>query len=277
MKRNKVSLSKFEKDFIKAVWEYYETSGRHDLPWRKTRDPYKILVSEVMLQQTQVTRVIPKYRQFLKMFPTVRHLAEASLGAVLLEWQGLGYNRRAKFLWQAAQVVTYEYKGVWPKTFPALRLLPGVGHYTAGAVMNFAYNMPIPIIETNVRTVYIHHFFHEVEAVFDKELQPLIDRTLDMQHPREWNWALMDYGSFLKSTVGNKNKKSSTYKKQSAFRESDRYIRGAIIRELAKRSLAPKDLENTFAEIDLSRLTAQITALLSEGLVVLTKGRYRLP
>ena len=277
MERKSPSLTKLENQFIKTVWDFYQTQGRHDLPWRKTKDPYKIVVSELMLQQTQVTRVIPKYKEFLKHFPTVAKLASAPLGDVLKAWQGLGYNRRAKFLWQAAQSVQNEYKGKWPKTFLELKNLPGIGTYTAGAVMNFAYNEPVPLIETNVRTVYIHHFFKDTENVSDKELLPIIERTLDTTNPREWNWALMDYGSYLKSTIGNVSTKSKTYKKQSNFKESNRYVRGAIIRALSNDSYTEINLLKILSEIEPDRLKLQLKHLLEETLIVKVNRTYQLP
>jgi A/G-specific adenine glycosylase len=277
MAEKKVSLNKEEKAFVKTVWSYYRASGRHDLPWRKTTDPYKILVSEIMLQQTQVTRVLPKYKEFLKSFPTERRLAAAPLGEVLRAWQGLGYNRRAKFLWSAVQVVVAERGGKWPKSHTELRALPGIGEYTAGAVVNFAYNLPVPLIETNVRTVYIHHFFHDKEGITDRELLPIIERTLDKENSREWNWALMDYGSYLKETVGNLNKKSKTYQKQSNFKTSNRYVRGAILRELAKQPLAKTFLLKRLSQIEKQRVEPQLDALLSEGLLKKEKNLYLLP
>lgn len=277
MTEKKVSLSKEEKVFIKIVWKHYRASGRHDLPWRKTTDPYKILVSEVMLQQTQVARVLFKYKEFLKFFPTTRKLADASLGDVLKVWQGLGYNRRAKFLWQAARAVVDDKTGKWPKAFLELRTLPGVGEYTAGAVLNFAYNKPVPLIETNIRTVYIHHFFKDRTSVSDKELLPLIERTLDKNNPREWNWALMDYGSFLKETVGNLNKKSKTYQKQSDFKTSNRYVRGAILRAITEKPVTKQQLQKKISDIEKQRLLLQLTALCDEGLLVKRLSKYYLP
>jgi A/G-specific adenine glycosylase len=271
------SLAKQEKDFIKVVYGYYEAHGRHDLPWRKTTDPYRILVSEVMLQQTQVARVIPKYKEFLKRFPTTKKLAAAPLGDVLRAWQGLGYNRRAKFLWRAAQVVSNEKKGIWPKTFPELKSLPGVGEYTAGAVMNFAYNQPVPLIETNIRTVYIHHFFPDAGGVTDRELLPIIEKTLDKENPREWNWALMDYGSHLKETVGNLNKKSKTYQKQSDFKVSNRYVRGAILRVLATGPQTKIQLFKKLEDIEKERIILMLNVLLREEMIIVDKKHLKLP
>ena len=277
MAEKKPSLTREEKEFIKTVQAHYSASGRHTLPWRKTTHPYRILVSEIMLQQTQVARVEPKYKEFLKLFPTTKSLAEAPLGNVLRAWQGLGYNRRAKFLWQAAQVVSNEKKGVWPKTFTELKSLPGVGEYTAGAVMSFAYNQPVPLIETNIRTVYIHHFFQDREGVLDKELLPIIERTLDVSNPREWNWALMDYGSHLKETVGNLNKKSKAYQKQSDFKTSNRYVRGAILRTLATGPQTKVQLLKKLEDVEKDRVEIQIEALLQEGMLVLDKKILSLP
>jgi A/G-specific adenine glycosylase len=221
-----------EKKFITTVQQFYTEHGRHTLPWRKTHNPYRILVSEIMLQQTQVERVIPKYQNFLKLFPTVEVLAAASLGQVLVAWQGLGYNRRAKMLHACAQVVVNDLGGIWPKTHSGLLALPGVGPYTASAVLAFAFNVPTPLIETNVRTVYIHHFFPNETNVLDSALLPIIERTLDKENPRIWYASLMDYGSYLKATVGNKSRASKHHVKQSTFAGSNRQIRGAIIRLL---------------------------------------------
>ncbi len=276
-KKKKHSLTKTESNFIKIVWEFYCTQGRHDLPWRKTADPYKIVVSEFMLQQTQVVRVLPKYEEFLKLFPSVRHLAAASLGDVLKAWQGLGYNRRAKFLWLVAQTVTSEHKGTWPATFEGLKTLPGIGSYTAGAVMSFAYNQPVPLIETNVRTVYIHHFFTDGEKVPDRALLPIIEETLDREKPCEWNWALMDYGAYLKTTVGNLNSKSKTYKKQTNFKESNRYVRGAIIRILSQGARTGTVLQKSLPDIEKERIKLQLDALLGEALIIRKDKKYLLP
>src|SRR3989338_7324816 len=142
------------KDFRSTVWKYWKEHGRHDLPWRLTHDPYRILVSEVMLQQTQVPRVIEKYKEFLKKFPTVRALAKASLSDVLKVWSGLGYNRRGKYLHDAAKEIV----AVGNIREALASSLPGVGPYTRAAVRVFAFNEPDILIETNIRAAYIHHF-----------------------------------------------------------------------------------------------------------------------
>jgi A/G-specific adenine glycosylase len=268
-----VHFSKLDQQFIKTVWDFYKDNGRHDLPWRKTVNPYRILVSELMLQQTQVIRVIPKYRTFLKLFPTVQALSKAPLGDVLKAWQGLGYNRRAKFLWQTAGIIVNDHNGKWPKTLTQLQALPGIGSYTAGALMNFCYDIPVPLVETNVRTVYIHHYFKNKPLVSDVDLLPIIASTLDKSNPKEWNWALMDYGSHLKSTIGNASAQSKSYKKQSPFKGSNRYIRGAVLKLLMAKKYSRNSLNQELSSFDISRIETQLEALTKEGLVV-KKGQF---
>lgn len=224
--------------FQALVWQYYREHGR-DLPWRQPQlngifDPYSILVSEFMLQQTQVPRVIPKYRQFLDRFPSIDDLATASLAEVLAVWNGLGYNRRAKFLWQTAQAVRSTHGSQIPCTVAELTTLPGIGTNTAGAIIAYAYNQPVIFVETNIRTVFIHHFFADVQAVPDAVIAEKVTHTLDTQNVREWYWALMDYGTFLRNTVGNVARSSAVYTKQTPFEGSKRQIRGQVLRLLAQ-------------------------------------------
>ncbi len=265
--------------FVKIVADFYATHGRHDLPWRQTHDPYKILVSEIMLQQTQVARVITKYDEFLRLFPTVQSLAQAPLGAVLTAWQGLGYNRRAKMLHQCAETIVDEYKGVWPTGIATLRSLPGIGPYTAGAVAAFAFSIPSTIIETNVRTVYLHHFFSNQSDVPDAALLPIITATLDHDDPRSWYYALMDYGSHLKLTIGNKNTQSKHYTKQSKFAGSDRQIRGAIIRTLSTSNTGATlaSLTKELPDTDTPRLLVQLQKLIDEHMIEKVGRAYQLP
>lgn len=263
-----------QQPFLDAVWSYYHDHGR-DLPWRHAEpsglfDPYKILVSEVMLQQTQVARVITKYHEFLQAFPSVQDLASASLGDVLRLWQGLGYNRRAKFLWQAAQMVVQEFGGQFPQSQQELTRLPGVGTNTAGAICAYAYDQPVVFIETNIRTVYIHHFFADRDDVHDKELVPLVTESLQQvmaskQSPQEFYWALMDYGTHLKSTVGNRTRSSKHYAKQSAFVGSRRQVRGQVLRHLAAGPASQTVLGKNIAD---ERLDSVLDDLLGEGLIV---------
>jgi len=193
------------KAFQKVIWRFFAQNGR-DLPWRRTKNPYKILVSEIMLQQTQVERVIPKYAEWLARFPTAATLATAARATVLTTWRGLGYNRRALALKRAAESIVA--RGKFPREVAEILELPGVGPYTAGAIAAFAFNEPVVMIETNIRTVFIHHFFSDQKNVRDSELLPLIEKTLPRLKPREWYWALMDYGSHLKKEVGNLGRQS---------------------------------------------------------------------
>lgn len=222
------------KSFQNFILRWHTRHGRHELPWRQTRDPYSILVSELMLQQTQVERVIPKYAAFLQQFPTVSQLAHASLTDVLKLWQGLGYNRRARYLLLTAQHLMQESNGMFPQEEEHLRQLPGIGPYTASAIAAFAYNQPTILIETNVRAVFLYNFFSEQSNVSDNKLLKLIAKTQENQTPRTWYAALMDYGAVLKKLVKNPTTKSKHYTKQSKFAGSVRQVRGEIIRILTK-------------------------------------------
>ncbi|MBY0310333.1 A/G-specific adenine glycosylase [Patescibacteria group bacterium] len=279
MEGRRFSMTEAEAHFASVVWKYYAEKGRHDLPWRKSHHPYHVLVSEMMLQQTQVERVIPKYQTFLKTFPTVKALAEAPLADVLTLWQGLGYNRRAGYLHKAAQAIVSDHKGRFPKDRAALLSLPGVGSYTASALMAFAYNAPVVLIETNVRTVFIYHFFNNRSGIKDASILKLVERTLPSQRSRDWYAALMDYGTYLKRTVGNLNAKSSSYKKQTRFVGSARQVRGAIMRTLVKdkRALSLLDFEKRLTDLDITKIRAQLQSLVKESLVVCTRDRYHLP
>lgn len=263
-------------DFQATVWSFYRGSGR-DLPWRRPEpdgsfDPYKILVSEIMLQQTQVGRAIPKFHQFLERFPSFEALASVPLGDVLKLWSGLGYNRRAKFLWQAAKQVIDEHGGQLPATTAELVRLPGIGANTAGAVLAYAFNQPVVFIETNIRTVFIHHFFADQPGVTDRQILDLVAATLPAD-ARRWYWALMDYGSHLKQTGGNLNKLSKHYVKQSAFQGSRRQIRGQILRLLGEKTYTLASLQKAIID---ERLTGVLGDLLAEGLIEKTARSYRL-
>jgi A/G-specific adenine glycosylase len=225
--------------FKKIIWDYYRSHGR-DLPWRRTHDPYAILVSEIMLQQTQVSRVEGYYKKFLKRFPDFARLGRAKKEDVLRVWQGLGYNRRALSLWKLSRIVSREFNGKLPRERKILESLPGIGRGTSGALRAFAFNEPEVFIETNIRRVFIHFFFPPKKNISDKvtdeALERYIKRTLDTKHSREWYWALMDYGAMLgrvpsgKKILENPNRRSAYYKKQSPFSGSDRKLRGEILR-----------------------------------------------
>jgi A/G-specific adenine glycosylase len=275
IKIDKMSQSYVE--FQEIVWDYYHGHGR-DLSWREaepdgTFDPYKILVSEIMLQQTQAARVIPKYEQFLNQFPDVKTLAQATQQAVLVAWSGLGYNRRARFLHQAARAILTKHDGVVPDTENELVALPGIGVNTARAVLAYAFNQPVTFIETNIRTVYIYHFFENQELVHDTEISGLVEQTINKEHPREWYWALMDYGSHLKATVGNLSRQSKHYTKQSTFNGSKRQVRGMVLKVLTKGPVATVELAKS---IDDPRLEEVTQDLVKEGLVIKTDGMLSL-
>ena len=217
--------------FKKNVCVYYKNHKR-DFPWRGTRNPYHILVSEIMLQQTKASkRTEEKYKAFIKRFTDFKELESAPLRDVLWQWQGLGYNRRAKSLKELAKIVVNDHGGVLPRTKEELVKLPGIGPYTAGAICVFAYNKPTVFIETNIRTVFIHFFFDKSKRkISDEEILKLVDGTLQRTDPRQWYQALMDYGAMLKRKYPNQNRRSKHYSKQSKFEGSNRQLRGRIIK-----------------------------------------------
>jgi A/G-specific adenine glycosylase len=188
-----------------------------------------------MLQQTQVVRVMLKYPEFIKKFPGVSQLAHASVRSVLAAWSGLGYNRRALYLKRTAERVMKEYGGKLPSDQNILKTLPGIGANTAGAIAAFAFNKPVPFIETNIRRAFIHHFFSKRRKISDKEVLEIAENVLPSGKAREWHWALMDYGHALALTLpkgANPNRRSKHYAKQASFAGSDRELRGKIIRLL---------------------------------------------
>ncbi|HQU07570.1 MAG TPA: A/G-specific adenine glycosylase [Candidatus Paceibacterota bacterium] len=260
--------------FRRAVWVYYRKHGRHNLPWRKTTNPYRLLVSEVMLQQTQVERVVPFYRAFLKQFPTAQALAEAPLARVLLAWQGLGYNRRAKMLQAAARAIAVH--GV-PRSVAALEELSGVGPYTARAVAAFAWNTDEVLIETNIRTAGIHHFFPQRQDVSDTEIKAVLTRALPPGRSREWHWALMDYGAYLKHSGISYNTHSRHYTKQSKFTGSFREARGVVLRTLAAGPMSAQPLYFVLGKDRAIQVKSACRALMSEALIKKVNRRYQLP
>jgi A/G-specific adenine glycosylase len=263
-----------DRSFRARILGFWRRHGRHGLPWRATADPYAILVSEVMLQQTQVPRVINKYQEFLRAFPTFRALARAPRSRLLRVWQGLGYNRRALNLQRCAKEVVGS-GGKLPRTYDELRNLPGIGPYTAGAVLAFAFNLPHAVVETNIRRVYLHHFFPKRRNVPDSAILPLVIRHLSFViSPREWYSALMDYGAHLAAERVNPNRRSRHYSRQPAFRGSLRQLRGRIVRLVLERGpMLPGALAKA-CDGD-ARVTAAVTALVGEGFLVRSGGRIR--
>ncbi len=217
--------------FRSVIYGYYR-NHRRDFPWRRTDDPYHILVSEIMLQQTQVARAAEKFTEFIDAFPAVEALAAAPLSRVLAAWQGMGYNRRARYLYELAAAVVKEHGGRVPDDPEALARLPGIGRATAASICAFAFNRPVVFIETNIRAVFIHFFFHESRRVSDRDILPLVEAALDRKEPRHWYSALMDYGAMLKRRHPNPSRKSAHHQKQKPFEGSRRQLRGQVLRAL---------------------------------------------
>ena len=223
---------------LRELKKFYAQHKR-DFPWRHTRDPYRILVSEIMLQQTQASRVVPFYIRFIKKFPTAKALAKAPLSRVLTAWQGLGYNRRAKYLHEAAKIIGREGFG---------GRLPGVGPYTRAAVDAFAHNKPTVFIETNIRTVFLHSLIRTNERmtakIGDEEILPLVEKALrqSKMQPRDFYAALMDYGSYLKASGVKLNSRSKHYIRQSKFEGSTRQKRAAKLRKLLQKGATEAQL-----------------------------------
>jgi A/G-specific adenine glycosylase len=266
---DQASLSQFKK----RIYDYYHLHKR-SFPWRETTNPYFILVSELMLQQTQTDRVVPKYLAFIDRFPHVGSLAQASLTDVLSAWQGLGYNRRALYLKKLAETVILSYGGTIPDSVEALDNLPGIGYATACAIITYAYNRPTVFIETNIRTVFIHCFFSDQSGVLDSEIEPLVAATVGEQNPRDWYYALMDYGVMLKKSLPNPNRKSAHYSKQSSFAGSDRKIRGEIVRLLLDKPVWTQNELYASTGADSGRLSKILDGMVKDGLVQNSKEFY---
>jgi A/G-specific adenine glycosylase len=263
------------REFKEWVWNFYKENNRN-LPWRMTTNPYEILISEIMLQQTQIPRVMLKYQQWLQLFPTINDLADSPQSEVLRAWSGLGYNRRALALHKLAKIIVEKYKNEIPLEIEKLKKLPGVGEYTAGAIYVFSTNKPATFIETNIRSVFIHHFFNDIESITDKDITSLIKETVDKENPREWYYALMDYGTFIKKEFGNPNKKSKSYSKQSKFEGSKRQLRGKILKELhAKEYLTTEDIVE-FTNKNTEEISQIVNELEKEGFLNLSNGKVRL-
>ena len=251
--------------FQNLIFDWWEVNKR-DLPWRHTRDPYKILVSEVMLQQTQVARVLSKYEEFLYFFPDVFTLARASTAKVLKAWKGMGYNRRALYLHKTAKIIVEQYHGEFPDTETKLTQLPGLGTYTARAVLVFAYGKDVAAVDTNIRQIITHFFFHDVGQK-PAAIQKIADKLVPAGKSWEWHQALMDYGSLeMPKFKIKKIKKSGGI----PFKETNRYFRGRIIDRLREKSIDEKNLLKDFSK-------KIIESLIKDGLVVRKKGKLQLP
>jgi len=252
---------------------HYRSHGR-DLPWRRTVDPYSILVSEVMLQQTQVERVAAKYREFLERFPDFQSLARAPRRDVLEAWQGLGYNRRAIALHESGERVVEEYGGRLPADVETLATFPGIGKATASAICAYAFNMPVVYIETNIRRIVIHFFFHDRNDVRDSEILPILQQALYRENPREWYSALMDYGTVLAKRTVNPNRRSAGYSRQSRFEGSDRQIRGQILSMVLSEGDVPEERMIRELSQERARVKRILKDLEKEGFIAESEGVY---
>jgi A/G-specific adenine glycosylase len=260
-------------NFRKRVYRHFNKHGR-DFPWRQTNNPYHILVSEIMLQQTQVDRVIDKYALFIKTFPTLHSLAIAPLDKLLRTWQGLGYNRRALMLQKCARHIVKDYNGTVPDGPELLEKLPGLGKATSASICAFAFNKPVIFIETNIRSVIIHEFFPNRKNVTDNELLPLVAQTLDKKNPCTWYSALMDYGTHLKKHHQNPSRKSARHTRQSKFEGSDRQIRGTVLKVVLNHGSLSFSKLSKAVNIEGSRLKKIVKGLVAEGFIGCINNRY---
>jgi A/G-specific adenine glycosylase len=256
--------------FIRTVLDYYKKNKR-SMPWRDDVSPYSVFISEVMLQQTQVARVLIKYSEFIRAFPDFKSLCQATTSQLLSAWQGMGYNRRALYLKAAAQIIMEKYHGILPDDPFLLDELLGIGPATACSIAAFAYNKPVVFIETNIRRVYLHYFFANKEDIEDLAIIPFVERTIDKKNPREWYWALMDYGAYLGSKGDNPNRKSKHYAKQKKFVGSMREVRGGVIKLLLEKAHTKEELNKIFTD---ERLFAALEQMEKEGFIIKEKEIY---
>lgn len=271
--KHKNLTKKTIQNFRKKIFTYYNNHGRI-LPWRQTSEPYHILVSEIMLQQTQVDRVIDKYKQFIRTFPTIQKLAKAPVEKVLRIWQGLGYNRRALMIHRCAQAIVKDWHSIISDNPEQLQKLPGIGKTTAASICVFAFHKPLVFIETNIRTVFIYEFFPNRKDITDGELIPLIKQTLDTKHPYKFYSALMDYGAYLKKNNSNPSRKSARHTKQSRFEGSDRQIRGKILRLLLSQKKLSFKKMNAELQADPERFKKILQGLVKEGFIKYSNRTY---
>ena len=270
------------------------------------RDPYKVVVAELMLQQTQVDRVVPKYLAFMKRWPSAQALAKAKLSEVLIEWKGLGYNRRARFLHEMAKMIIEEYRGNFPNSEKELRNLPGLGEYTARAVLTFGFGQDVGVIDTNVLRIFCRVFYGKESGdlnIGKQDLRQLVDNTVPKGKGDPWNQALMDLGAMICTAKspqcdicplqklcqancdakqsGEKNyaqvlsrlskTRTQPKKKKEKFKDSDRFFRGKIIDILRE---GPQKMEQLYKNIsehhnltDKKRWGELIESLMIEKLI----------
>ena len=259
--------------FRKEIRGYYVQNSRL-LPWRRARTPYRILVSEIMLQQTQVSRVLYKFPAFIRRFPSFSVLSRAHKISVQKAWQGLGYNRRAVALIKTARKIVHEHGGRLPRTEAELLTFPGVGKGTVGALRTFAFNLPAVFIETNIRRVFIYFFFSGKRNVSDRDILPLIEQTLDKQCPREWYYALMDYGALVLTAHKTGIKPLG---RQPRFAGSRRFYRGQVIKLLhAGKRVHIGTLKKALGKNE-NEIHSILSGLESDGLLRIDRKSVSLP
>jgi len=264
-------VTRSEHDFTLKIRLFYQ-DNRRQFAWRSDPSPYRVAVSELMLQQTQIGRVASYFDRWVERFEDFQSLAQAPTEDVLRSWQGLGYNRRALWLRDMAQRVTTQYNGELPRDPEVLVTFGGVGPNTAGSMAAFAYQWPAVFIETNIRRTFIHEFFPDAIDVHDRALLSLIEATLDRDNPRDWYYALMDYGAYLATTTRNPNRRSAHYSRQSRFMGSRREIRGQVIKQLLEGPRAMREFGISDGRLDLVLAT-----LCEEGFARFQDGRYEIP
>lgn len=262
--------------FQELVWSYYHTNKR-DFSWRTSTSPYHVTVSEIMLQQTQTYRVTGKFEAFVEAFPNFATLAQAPTSDVIRLWKGLGYNRRALALQKIAHRVTTEYSGILPDDIATLETFPSIGKATARSIVTYAFNRPTTFIETNVRSVFIYFFFVNKTMITDAMLEPLVAATVNHAQPREWYYALMDYGVMLKKTIGNTSRLSAHHTTQSPFQGSDRQIRGMILQVLLDQPGVAEAALPIILDKEPDRVANITAALYKEGFIVTRNGLMFLP
>jgi len=252
--------------FQNIIYSYFNQYGR-DFPFRNEINPYNVVISEIMLQQTQTNRVVEKFQQFIQKFPDFQSLANAPLNEVLKVWQGLGYNRRAVALKKIAERVVNEFDGILPADIDILKSFPQIGHNTASSIVAFAFNMPTFFIEVNIRRVYIYYFFPGKSSITDSVIVPIVRKTLDSSNVRKWYYALTDYGVMLKKTHPELNKRSAHYRKQAKFKGSNREVRGKILKLLiASSSLTEVEIFKEL-KINSKKLKEILNLLIKEGFI----------
>jgi A/G-specific adenine glycosylase len=256
-------LPKKIKLFQKKILAWYAYHKRV-LPWRKKRDPYSIFISEIMSQQTQLIRVIPKFELWMQRFPNIQSLAEASVADVLKYWSGLGYNRRALNLKKAAEIIIKNFNGKFPNTEKELLQLPGIGKYTARALLCFAFNQQVAVVDTNIRKIIITQFSFDGN---EKELYKVAEQLLPKGKAYEWNQALMDYAAAVLK------KEKILIPRQSKFIGSHRYYRGQVLKYLVEhRKIELRNLgaiiKKDYSALDEIWLQKLVQELIREGFIV---------